>query len=58
MIFVPYKKMDRHPFLCYVGEITTYSQKIYENAWRCYSFKAMAKLFGRHIPHNIWVNLA
>ena len=53
MTLVPYEKMDRHPFLCYVGEITTYSQKIYENAWRCHSFKAMAKLFGRHNPHNI-----
>ena len=58
MTFVPYEKMDRHPFLCYVGEITTYSQKISKNGWRCLSFKAIAKLFGRHFSHNIWVDLA
>ena len=55
---VLYEFMMRHPFLCYVVEITTYSQKYSKNAWRCHSFKAMGKLFGRHIPHNIWVDLA
>ena len=50
--------MMRHPFLCYVVEITTYSQKYSKNAWRCHSFKAMGKLFGGHITHNIWVDLA
>ena len=58
MIFVPYKKMDRHPFFCYVEEITTYSKIISKNAWRCHSFKATAKLFGSHIPHNISVDFA